>query len=280
MADGGVRIALACEDQAHRALATFLADRVLLDEATRRAVDWIDDASLAWHRSYCGRGDTGAEPEHLRFYALSRAKADAEDMGRQVRIGGRPVKLRGHIDGKPLKPEASMWRRVFILFANDIPPPDVLIVVQDTDGDLDRVDAIEQALTILQDTPLPVIVATPHQDAEAWFVAGFDPQDDGERRRLSDRKGELGFYPNKEPERLTAHPNHAPTDAKRVLRLLVFDENASRPPSIEELPDLCACTLGDLALLERRGEACLLAAFLRELRSVLVPVVLPGAPPP
>jgi hypothetical protein len=274
MGGSGVRVALVCEDQAHRALATELADRVILDEAARRAADWIDDASLVWLRSYCGRSDTDAG-----FYALSRARADAEDLGHQVHIGGRPVKLRGFIDGKPLQPEAGLWRRVFLLFAVLDPRPDALIVVHDTDGDLARVDAIEQALSILRIVDLPVIVATPHQDAEAWFVAGFDPQNDAEQRRLAARKDELGFYPHKEAERLTAHPTAAPTDAKRVLRLLVFDENASRPPSLEELPELCSRTLRDLALLEERGEACKLAAFLRALRAVLAPLLIPGPTP-
>jgi hypothetical protein len=280
MGDGAVRIALACEDQAHRALATFLADRVLLDEAVRRgAAHWINEESLAWHRSYCGRSSTEEGPEHTRFYPLGRARADAEELGRQVRIGGRPIKLRGFIDGKPLKPEAGLWRRVFIvLLAALDPPPDALIVVHDTDGDLARIDAIDQALAIVRalDEPLPVIVATPHQDAEAWFVTGFVAASDVERRRLESCTEDLGFCPPDEAHRLTAHPNDAPTDAKRVLRRLVFDEDASRPPALDELPDLCARTLSDLALVERRGVACKLTAFLHDLRVLLVPLLVPG----
>jgi hypothetical protein len=275
MSADGVRIAIACEDQAHRSLATSLADRVLLDEALQRSAGWIDESSLPWLRTYCGRGDTGQEPEHLRFYDLSRARKDAEDLGNLLVVGGRPVKLRGFIDGKPLRPEAGYWRRVLLLFATLDPPPHALIVLHDTDGDQSRLSGLEQALA-LQDV-FPVVIGAPHQDADAWFVAGFVPRDAAEKRRLEERKDELGFYPPDEPHRLTAHPNDARTDAKRVLRILVFDENASRPPSLEELPDLCSRTLGDLAVLQQRGEGCQLADFLRMLRATLPPLLIPGA---
>lgn len=275
MAGDGVRIAIACEDQAHRSLATFLADRVILDEAARSA-DWIDEASLDWYRTYCGRGDTDEHPPHRRFYPLSQASRDAEGLAGQ-RVGGRPIRIHGHINGKPLRPEASFWRRVFMLFAVAGQPPDALIVAHDTDGDLDRIEDLEQALEL--SWSFPIIVATPHQDAEAWFMAGLAPMSEAEKRRLQELRDELGFHPHEQPERLTAHPNDARTDAKRVLRVVMFDEDESRPPSLEELPELCSRTLTDLALLERRGEACRLNAFLRTLRAVLVPLLIPRRPP-
>lgn len=165
-----------------------------------------------------------------------------------------------------------------MLFMIEEPPPAVLIVARDTDGDPKRLDGLRQALELLQDfpQPLPVIVAVPHQDAEAWFVAGFVPLNQAEERRLEGLRDELLFSPPDEAHRLTAHPNDAPTDAKRVLRVLAFDDDASRPPSLDELPELCGRTLGDLALLRRRGVGCGLREFLEELREVLVPVIIPG----
>lgn len=271
MRGDGVRIAIACEDQAHRWLVTSLADRVILDEATRASADWIEPASLDWYRTYGGRGDTGHLPEHRRFYPLSQASRDAVEL----RIGGKAVRTHGHILGKPLRPEAGFWRKVFLLFAAETEPPDVLIVAHDTDGDLDRIDDMEQARAVLSSlpSPFPILLATPHQDAEAWFVAGFVPESDGERRRLQERTHELGFPPHDNPERLTAHPNDARTDAKRVLRILVFDDDASRSPSLDELPELCARTLTNLPLLERRGGACRLAALIRAMREILAPML-------
>lgn len=192
------------------------------------------------------------------------------------------MRLRGHIHGKSLKPEANLWRRVLILFAQEQPRPDALIVVRDTDGRLDRTEGLEQALKLTQELnpSWPVLVATPHQDAEAWFVAGFVASPGAEAQRLAKLKKELSFSPPDEPHRLTAHPNSAATDAKRVLRVLAFDESESRPPSPEELSALCNRTLKDLALLEKRGGPCKLGAFLQELREKLVPVMIPGPPSP
>lgn len=274
MRDNGVQIAVICEDQAHRALATFLADRVLRQAAEQRSADWIDDETLPSLRRYCGRYDTEDTPEHLRFYSLAQAHRDVEDLGKHLNINGKRIKLRGHIDGEPLKPEASFWRRVLLLFVGLEPRPDALIIVHDTDGDLGRIGALERARRLVPGG-VPLIVATPHRDAEGWFVAGFVPQTEVERARLRDRKAALGFSPPDEPHRLTAHPNHALTDAKRVLRILVFDDNTSRPPTLAELPDLCERTLSDLARLEQRKE-CQIAAFIQELRTILVPLLIPG----
>lgn len=271
-----MRIAIACEDQAHRALATSLIDRVLLSEAGRRgAAHWVDEPSLAFLRSFCGLEDTDNTPEHLRFYDLKRANEDVVKLGQRPLVGGQRLRLTGHIHGKPLQPEAAFWRRVLILFAAAQPRPDALIVVRDTDGDLRRLAGLKQALEV-SGWPLPILVAAPHQDAEAWFVAGFVPLSDPERQRFGAIKGKLSFDPSEEPHRLTARPNDAPTDAKRVLRVLVFDENESRSPSLEELPELGARTLSDLALLERRGQHCGLRDFLDDLRRQLVPLLIPG----
>lgn len=141
----GIRIAVAGEDQAHRALVTYLADRVLLDEAAKRAAHWINAESLQSLRTYAGRSEDDHRPEHLRFYSLARAKGDAEELPKHLTIGGRRIKLHGHIDGKPLRPEAGFWRRVLLLLACDDPPPEVLIVAHDTDGDLARIKDLEQA---------------------------------------------------------------------------------------------------------------------------------------
>lgn len=281
MSGEGVRIAVTCEDQAHRALAWALSDRVLVHEATRRMADWVDERSLPSLRSYCGRGDTMSAPEHLRFYPHKNARKDVEELGRRPLIRGRRVSLHGHIGGRPLRPEAAFWRIVFMLFAAEEPPPDALIVVHDTDGDRSRLEGIEQACELLRtfEHPIPVIVATPHQDAEAWFVAGFLPESAAERQRLREIREELSFDPCEQPQRLTAHPNDARTDAKRVLRVLLHGDDHSRPPSLEELPELSARTLKDIELLERRGEGCELAAFIRGLRQVLVPLFLPPERP-
>lgn len=178
MAESAYRIGVAGEDEAHFALATALADGVLLRAARQAGADYIDEGSLQYYRRYAGIS------EGERYYPLGDAARDTRDLPRRPMIGGRPVRLTGHIGGKPMGPEAGMWRRLFALF----------------------------------------LMLTP-----------------------------------------------------RVLRALFFDESVSRPPSRDELPDLCERALKDLELLEERGTTCGLAGFLDDLRRDLAPLIVPGA---
>ena len=104
-----------------------------------------------------------------------------------------------------------------------------------------------------------------HEDVDEEY----EPRDEEEASRLEalrkDKDKKLSFNPPETPHRLTAHPNDAPTDAKRVLRFLLFGEYTSRPPALEELPALCERLLQDLDRLERRGADSYLADLLREL---------------
>lgn len=278
MAVDGIRIAIACEDQAHRAMVTFLADRVVLAEAAVRGATWPDAETLQWARTFCGLVADDAQPESSRFYHLTRIEGDAAALEHRPAIGKRPIRDRGFIGGRPLEPEARMWRRLLLIFAAEQPRPDVLIVVRDTDGDPRRLRGLSQALELMSEfpEPWPVIAAIPHQDAEAWFVAGFVPRDEVESERLRQLRKDLSFSPPDEPHRLTAHPNNARTDAKRVLQLLIAGQDESRPPRTEELPELCERMLSDLPLLEKRGADCGLANFLDAVRSKLVPLLTGG----
>ena len=70
-----LRVALVCEDEAHRVLATGLADRVLLKQAELRCVDWIDEESLVFLRGYEGPADSDAG-----YYSMPRIKQIAEEL--------------------------------------------------------------------------------------------------------------------------------------------------------------------------------------------------------
>ena len=72
--------------------------------------------------------------------------------------------------------------------------------------------------------------------------------------------------------------NDAATDAKRVLCILFFNEDRSRPPSGAELPELCERALKDLELLEQRGHSCGLTDVLEALRKQFVPLFIAGLP--
>lgn len=117
------------------------------------------------------------------------------------------------------KPEASMWRKVLLLFCHHDPRPDIVVLARDLDGYADRRDGLDQVCTGLS-WPFAIVAATPQPEIEGWIVSGFAPRDDDEQHRLEHLRGELSFDPTLHSHRLTSHPNDAATDAKRVLARL------------------------------------------------------------
>ncbi len=92
-------------------------------------------------------------------------------------------------------------------------------------------------------------------------MSGFAPHDASEQCRLDDARRALSFDPTTQSHRLTAHPNDALTDAKRVLTQLT-DGDRDREH---------AC-LGDRERLHQRGERNGARAFLDEIDARIVPV--------
>lgn len=111
--------------------------------------------------------------------------------------------------------------------------------------------------------PFQVAVAMAEPEIEAWHVAGFEPRDDEERRRLKEVREALSFDPRTQSHRLTSHPNDARTDAKRLLEALCGTDQERR--------ETC---LDDRAALRRRGAMNGLSLFLREIEDCIVPLFL------
>lgn len=107
------------EDEHH-----FWVVTTLIDHALVARIAWLRDvveSCRAW------RGLRGGEPWHK--YTLD----DAYDL-RPVTIDGVTIKRHGPIAGEPLKPEASMWRNVLLLFCHANPRPDIVVLARDLDG--------------------------------------------------------------------------------------------------------------------------------------------------
>jgi hypothetical protein len=200
------------EDENHFRVVTSLVDDVLVAR-----IEWVRDI-LESCREW--RGLRQGE----RWYKYS--PDDADDL-RPVTFDGVTIKPHGRIAGEPLKPEASMWRNVLMLFLRAEPRPDIVVLARDLDGYPDRSAGIDQVRNGLS-WPFQIVAATPEPEIEGWMVCGFVPQDDDERARLEQMRRELSFDPTLQSHRLTSHPNHAPTDAKRVLSRLCHDRE--RPP--------------------------------------------------
>jgi hypothetical protein len=265
-------VALVGEDSAHAVLLCALL-RASIKEAAREAGrDWIVD-NIAHDPALLGDEDLGEMIEGLRYTSsIFGIEGDVEP----ARIGGRPVKLRGHLGGAPLAPEAQKWRALLVkVLARE---PAATLVAKDTDGQPTKLAGLRQVVEHFEalDPDRVIAIAAPHHDAECWFVAGFDPVDtpkESDALRAVTRA--LSFDPRERPERLTAHPNDAPTDAKRVLRQLLGHGEKSAPLDLHETRTHHARLLGDLSRLRRRGGGTGLTAFLVDLAERVVPTLLP-----
>lgn len=250
------------EDKTHAVLLGFLARRGLLEAAREDGENWFED-HLDSQLDFQGNEDLSSIFPGLRYTStLQRFEPTGP--------GGKPLKrLGGHLDGQPAGPEASKWRRVFLSVLQE--KPEAILIARDTDGDLSKVQGLLQVVQQQrEENPrLPVLVATPHQDAECWLVAGFTPMSPAEQERLQECRRDLGFDPTRKAERLTAHPNDSPRDAKRVLRRLLGLGRDSRALDPEELGQHHERLLGDLEGLRERGEGTCLVQFLIHIRQDL-----------
>ncbi len=268
------RVALVGEDTAHAVLLCALLRGSIAEVARAAGQEWIVD-NLAHDPELLGDQDLTDVIEGLRYTNSIRGiEGDAEP----PRIGGKRVKLRGHLGGQPLAPEAQKWRELLLKVL--APEPTVTLVAKDTDGHPSNLDGLRQVVQFYEALAPDrvIVIAAPHQDAECWFVAGFAPDDPREHDALRELEKLLGFDPRTRSERLTAHPNDAPTDAKRVLRRLLCLDPISAPLDRDEARAHHERLLGDLARLRDRGVAAGLTPFLDELSARVVPRLVPGAP--
>jgi hypothetical protein len=106
-------------------------------------------------------------------------------------------------------------------------------------------------------------VGLAHPDRESWVLAGFEPRNAGEIRRLEQVHQDLRFDPCREPERLNHPQSGQLRHRKTVLRRLVDGD-----PDRER-----ACWQDcSLQILEERGLKNGLADFFAEIRERLVPI--------
>jgi hypothetical protein len=157
-----------------------------------------------------------------------------------------------------------MWRKVLLLFCHTNPRPEIVVLARDLDGDPDRRAGIEQVRNGLP-WPFAIVAAAPEPEIEGWLVSGFLPKDEHEQARLEEVRRELSFDPTLQSHRLTAHPNAAPTDAKRVLSRLCEDDREREH----------ACLTRDV--LHQRGDRNGARSFLEEIDQHVLPIFGPRA---
>lgn len=263
-------LAVIGEDATHAAVVDGLVRQTVRDVAATAGSSWLVDlfddgyAPLQW----VGEQDLSASIAGLRYFNRSDANRLGESLGGSTLLGGRPIKLRGFIDGRSQKGEAHAWRiRLVGVLADDRVA--AVIAAKDTDGDPASLDGLRQAAASISGRL--VIVCAPHQDAEAWLVLGLAGSP-----HLTAITRALGFDPTREPHRLTGSPNAAATDAKRVLRRLLFDEDRSGSLTVAELAAHRDACLPGAATIKSHGTDCGIAAFCDAIRRDIAPLFDPA----
>lgn len=258
------------EDATHAALIDRLIRRLLSDVILRHDVGhwltlrdtehWYEGAedNLSWQ----GRQQLPSPMEHARWNSHLDAQNDVE----KLRARNPRLNLRGTVDGKPLGIEGMKWRlRVMAAIEQGA---DVVVIGIDTDGDADRITGARQA-GLSYASSLLTLIAAPHQDAEGWLIVGLGELKPHERSRHAEVCDDLGFDPMKRPHRLTAHPNDAQTDAKRVLQRLLFGTMRSRALSAEEVVHVMSRCFTSLDEARRHGVECGLSEFIEAVETEL-----------
>jgi len=244
-----VSVAVVCEAPADCITITTLAERVI-----REAAHWIEPEAMGDYVEWRGfrRSET-----HLEWTAL---RQHADDLKLVIRFRDVP----------PLHPYSQNALRAIRVLAVAPDRVDAIILVPDSDTDLDRLKGLIQARDYAREA-LPIIVGLAHTKRECWHICGFEPENDGERDLLSELGSEVGFNVLTRSEELTAKHDekHDKRSAKRVLSKLC--DNREREMR-------CLTTL-PIAKLKERGANNGLAGFLTELETRLVPLFAPAGPP-
>lgn len=245
-------IAIVCEAAADFETVATLADRLILHtHAAAVASPWVDAESLPLYRNW--RGFRAAD-DFLRWSALP-------ELASRYGVGARFSRV------KPVEAFAVAALRAVRVLAVSPEPPDAAVFVSDADDDPSRLRGLGQARDYHQRTderPLPIAVGLPLTKRECWHLCGFRPETDAEHDSADRLRGELGHEPWLRTHELTARHDTDHRSAKRVLAALCGGDRQ------REL----RCLHAPLELLRERGRENGLAAFLNELETHIVPLVL------
>lgn len=239
------------EDEVHRALAMAITDAAIEQLCVEHDADWLE---LDWARRWRAVDERDDVPRHRRWGSLH---------------DDRPP-VHGMIRGRPVQPGARKLREAIVEITRRDDHARLLVLLQDTDGKQKLHAGVQQVADWADTDPdvPPVAIGAPHRDAEAWFfaIAERSAQED---LRLAEATRALTFDPARQPERLTSQPNHATTDAKRVVRYVFLADGdtlaegrpASRPPDPDRA-DVLARRLASRLDRLTDYEACGLTTFI------------------
>lgn len=251
---GPLRIGVVCEDVPDFELLATLVDRTLCEHIgwVRELLDGVGPAALGGIRAFCGIEPDRAFLKWSALWALARDKR---------------LRAHGKFGGETGAPDAHAARMALLLFQSAESPPHAVLLLRDTDGDVERCSGLQQARTDPDRRwPFQIVLGAAHSKRECWLLSGFEPEGSHEEGELGRLREELGFDPRLHPERLTAASEREGTrrNAKQVCSRLVGGERAREQRCFEETP---------LARLRERGQGNGLANFLGYVEKRLIPLL-------
>jgi hypothetical protein len=256
------RLVIVAEDELGQKLARVFCDRVVGEHGAPWLRDlWVEPGMRETQRVFTGFDRTKPWSRWAEVKSIA-AK-------RSIRIVGLGPKGEQRMAHKAVAIAASMNERP----AGE-PPIDALILVHDTDGDLEVATRLGAGAIGARGkrASFPVVVAAPHPESEAWVIAGamrHPPEEastpDKERHAQEHRR--LGFDPVTQPERLSANRATDKRDAKRVCEALLGphgDAYEAWERCFHETP---------LDRLEKNGERAGLRTYLHDVKQEILPLL-------
>jgi hypothetical protein len=238
-----------CEAVGDYDLATGLADRYAQEPAHGLGT-WIRD-DLNTYRQW--RGLTDQDP----FTPWKWAPAIAR---------GRRLRVHGYAGPKTLASfEVHRIFGIVALLEEGLPAG--LLLVRDTDADKTRRQEFRESVKQLQawlvarGAGMRLSLALPHPEAEAWLLAGFEPESAEEQEALEVARRDLGYDPRLHAERMNPDvevtaQGPVRSSTKRVLDALTAGDADRRRRCWADAP---------FERLRARGEETGLTEFLKDL---------------
>ncbi|MBI5515663.1 MAG: hypothetical protein HY909_17915 [Deltaproteobacteria bacterium] len=221
MAELPLRWVVVCEAVGDCDLATGLADRYALEPAHGLG-DWIRD-DLDTYRHWRGLTDQD------RFMPWKWVAAVAKQ--RRLRVHG--------YKGPETLPSFEVLRVFRLIALSEEKLPAGLLLVRDTDADRTRRQEFTESVRELQalldgrGAGMRLCLALPHPEAEAWLLAGFEPESAEEQEALEVVRRDLGYDPRLHADRMNpgvevTAQGPVRSSTKRVLDALTAGDSDRR----------------------------------------------------
>jgi hypothetical protein len=239
-----LQLVVVSEARADFNTAAELADRVLVAQ-----IGWLEEDMLESQRQWVGEDSPGRQ---LAWTAVAhRARA----------LG---IRVQGHFDGEPGLADARAGRRAILYVLKRFDVVDAILLIRDSDDQHERRRGLDQARA--EDASgKTIIIGVANCERESWVISGFVPETAAEEQALGSETQKLGCNPCLASHDLTAVKNdRALRSPKRVLRALAGDDWGRQQR---------CWRVTSLAVLEARGQANGLAAYLKEIRNYLAPLI-------